>query len=525
MKTVLLGLDGATFTILDHLVATGVMPHLGEMYRRGARALLGSTPLPLTPQAWTTMATGRNPGHHGIADWIRCEQGASGTYCHLNNARDNHCETLWSYASRQGKRVTVLNYFGLAPPSPINGHTMPGFTSGRHLRRSSYPADLFARLEGVSGFDVKVLGMDFDVEMQGLQEMDHENWARWIDHQIARDRVWMSVMEHLMRTEPSDLTAMVLDGTDKLQHLAYRFLDPALRPAQPTPWEQQVTERCQAYYRQVDDFLGRLAELVGAWGRLFIVSDHGFTGTQEIVYINRWLCDQGLLHWRGEVPEDQAEACQTDRPAQDANLVDLERSRAYALTPSSNGVFLNVPPSEYVAFRDDLIDKLLALRGPDGGQVITEVKKREDWFAGPYINHFPDLTLTLRDHGFVSVLNGRAPVVPRSVPNGTHHPDGILVATGTGVQAGVDAGKYYLLDIAPLLAHSLGLEIPADYEGELPERIYDPAYLASDRPRQAQAAAEPAPASVASGGDAAGELDAEDEAIIMARLKSLGYIE
>jgi len=528
MKTVLFGLDGATYTVLDHLVAQGVMPNLGALLKRGARSVLGSTPLPLTPLAWTTLATGRGAGHHGISDWIRCQVGEEGTFIHLFNSRDNHCETIWKRVSDSGKRVTVLNYFGLAPPQPINGHTMPGFTSGRHLRRSSYPADLFKRLEAVDGFDVKVLGMDFDVETQGLQEMEQDAWFDWIRHQIERDTVWLHVLEHLMANEPSDLTAIVLDGVDKLQHLAYRFLDPALIPAEPTAWEQQVIALCHDYFRMVDNALGRIQKLVGDWGRLFVVSDHGFTGTQEIVYINRWLHDEGLLTWRGDAPEDQDEACQTDRPANDANLVDLKASKAFALTPSSNGIFFNVPENEYASFRDDLTARLQQLTGSDGGQIIIEVKRRDEWFPGPFMEQFPDLTLTLRDHGFISVLNGRAAVVPRSVPNGTHHPEGILIASGPGIKSGQRAEACNLLDIAPLLTHSLGMEIPADYEGQVPRDLYEPDYLASDPPRVALAndtKATTAPDDAPAATDGSGELDEEDEAIILARLKSLGYIE
>ena len=41
-QTLLLGLDGATFTVLDPLVARGVMPNLGRLYERGTRGTLRS---------------------------------------------------------------------------------------------------------------------------------------------------------------------------------------------------------------------------------------------------------------------------------------------------------------------------------------------------------------------------------------------------------------------------------------------------------------------------------------------------
>lgn len=525
MRTVLFGLDGATYTILDQLVADGVMPNLGRMMSEGSRAILESTPLPLTPEAWTSMATGRSPGHHGIGDWSRFEWGPRGNYGHINDARDNHCETIWKYVSRQGCRVTVLNYYGTAPPQEINGHSMPGFIPGRHLRRSSYPRDLFQRLEQVSGFDVKVLGLDLEIERQVLQEMDRDLWKDWLGHHIERDRAWFGVLRHLMTHEPSDLSAIVFDGVDKLQHLAYRYLDPALAPSEPTEWEREIIGLCHEYYRQIDRFLGETLDLVGAWGRVFVVSDHGFTASHEILYINKWLHDQGLLAWRGTQAEDQGEACATPQPEQDANAIDLEKSRAFAFTPSANGIWLQVPDDQYHTVREKIIAGLYEIRGADGGQVVTEVKKREDYFAGPMMERFPDLTLTLRDHGFVSVLNSSETVRPRSAPFGTHHPDGILVGLGPGIRRGADAGRLNILDVAPLLLHSLGLEIPAEYEGHFPTALYDEAYVKSDRPRIAAPATADTTSSPVEEATDDVEMDAEDEAILLERLKSLGYIE
>jgi len=532
MKTVLFGLDGATFTILDDLVARGVMPNLARIYEQGVRAELQSSPLPLTPQAWTTMSTGRSPGHHGIADWAQFRWGERGNFGHINDSRDNHAETLWRYVSRQGRRATVLNYYGTAPAQEISGHSIPGFTSGRHLRRSSYPSDLFARLEGVEGLDAKVLGLDLEIERQVLQEMAPELWGDWLRHHIARDRAWFGILAHLMQHEPSDLSAIVFDGVDKLQHLAYRYLDPAYAPREPSSWEAEVIGLCHEYFRQIDTFLGRTLDLVGPWGRVFVVSDHGFTASHEILYINRWLAEQGWLVWKGEQQEDLEEACATLKPENDVNAIDLERSQAFAFTPSANGIWIQKPAAEYDAFRRELMRRLLELRGPDGGQVVTHVRSREEIFAGPQMDKFPDLTVELRDFGFVSVLNSSEVVRPRSAPFGTHHPHGVVLGMGMGLRSGARVERQNILDIAPLVLHSLGLEIPAEYDGRVPIEFYDPNYLASDPPRIA-VTAEPSTSRTSKNGnqpqdtDTTGEveMDAEDEAILMERLKSLGYIE
>lgn len=527
MRTVLFGLDGATFTILDPLVSEGVMPRLGQLYREGVRGTLRSTPIPITPQAWTTMATGRSAGYHGVHDFFRPQVSGTGVYYHSNDSRDNHCEPVWQHASRSGLRATVLNYIGVAPPVPINGHSMPGFVPGRYLRRSSYPRDLFARLEQVPNFDVKILGLDLDVEQRSLEDMEPAQWADWIRHHIARERAWFGVLDHLMEHEPSDLTAIVFDGVDKIQHLAYRLLDPACRAPQLAPWEAEALDLCRMYFRNIDEYLGRTIDRLGDSGRVFIASDHGFTASHEIVYVNKWLHDAGYLTWRGEVAADEKNSLFGESLAHVANAIDFPRTTAYALTPSSNGIFIqNVPASDYATFRQTLIAKLRELRGPDGGRIVTGIQLREDSYPGPYQQLAPDLILTLRDHGFISVINSKQAVVPRAQIAGTHHPDGVILGTGPGLMAGADAGRFDILDVAPLLLHSLELEIPQEYEGRFPAEMYDRTYLASHP--ALMASCDSSPTLTLSGVETSeieADLDEEDQAILMGRLRSLGYVE
>ena len=64
IKTLLIGLDGATFSVLDPLMEQGVMPFLKSFFAEGARAGLRTIVPPLTPPAWTSLMTGRTPGQH-----------------------------------------------------------------------------------------------------------------------------------------------------------------------------------------------------------------------------------------------------------------------------------------------------------------------------------------------------------------------------------------------------------------------------------------------------------------------------
>ena len=75
-RTLFIGMDGATFKILDDLTNRGnggkaVMPFLSKIYQQGVRSKLLSTPNPLTPPAWVSLMTGKSPGNHGIYSRLR----------------------------------------------------------------------------------------------------------------------------------------------------------------------------------------------------------------------------------------------------------------------------------------------------------------------------------------------------------------------------------------------------------------------------------------------------------------------
>ena len=70
-KLLILGLDGATWDVLNPLIAEGYMPRLSAAVKTGASGVLRSTTPPITPAAWTTFLTGKQPGIHGIIDFER----------------------------------------------------------------------------------------------------------------------------------------------------------------------------------------------------------------------------------------------------------------------------------------------------------------------------------------------------------------------------------------------------------------------------------------------------------------------
>ncbi len=540
-RAVLIGLDGATFSILDSLTEDGVMPFLRGLVARGVRGVLLSTPHPLTPPAWTSLMTGRSPGHHGVFDFVRVERGPGHPRYVLGTSADVRCETIWSMASRQGCRVTALNFPSMFPPPPINGFVVPGFVPWQYLPRAVQPRDLYARLKARREFNAREVAMDWDVERKALQGLPADQFEPWIRFHITRERQWFEITRFLMQEEPCDLTAILFDGVDKLQHLCFHLLDPRSAEQETSPWATRIRVLCFEYFRQLDGFLERIVAMAGPEARVFLASDHGFTAAgNRIFYANVWLQQHGYLQWADGVALDEGGRLTLEGHAGADTLFDwgwdatstTPRTTAFALTASSNGIFIRtaerpgdagVPAAEYRAFRRRLIEALLAFVDPATGErVVEQVVTREEAFPGPEMPHAPDLTLVLRDRSFLSVLRADVPLKERRSPYGTHHPHGMFVASGPGIRSGVEIAPCRIVDIAPTVLYSLGLPLASDLEGRPALEAFEPSYVV----RHPVCLGTPT-LSLGSvhGTSEAPSLGAAEEAQVLDRLKALGYLE
>ena len=69
-KVAVIGLDGMAWHILDKLFKHDAMPYLKSITEKCLKGILKSTIPPWTVPAWTSIATGVNPGKHGAFDFL-----------------------------------------------------------------------------------------------------------------------------------------------------------------------------------------------------------------------------------------------------------------------------------------------------------------------------------------------------------------------------------------------------------------------------------------------------------------------
>lgn len=530
VRTLFIGMDGATFTVLDDLIKPNeggtVMPFLAKIFKEGSRSKLRSTPNPLTPPAWVSLMTGRGPGHHGVFDFIRAEERGDEVFFTLFDSRDCRVETIWSIASRQGMRVAALNFpFTAPPPKDLNGFIVPGFVPWRHLRRNTYPETLYDRLKAIPDFNAQELAWDFEQEKQSGNELSDQDREDWVRYHLPREQQWFKVAENLMSEEAPELMAVLFDGVDKLQHQAWPYVDPSMQTGELSVFHHRMRKLSLDYFRQLDTFIEKLVTAAGPDVQVFFASDHGFTASTEIVRINAYLAEKGYVHWK-ELPEGEAGA---RRDNSYFAFLDWTKTIAYCRTPSCNGITIRVArnpgetgiaPEEYEAVRNRLIRDLEDLKDPETGErIISEIHKREDVFPGAAMKDAPDLQLVLRDFGFVSVKNILPVVEKRNYPIGTHHPDGVFLAYGPGIEAGKMLGRRHITDVTSTLLYSLGLPVPSDFEGVVPTGMFTAEHKAV-HPVVIGASTQSSAKD-----DQAEAMDEDEKKQIMEQLQMLGYME
>lgn len=482
-RTILIGLDGATFSVLNPLMEDGTMPFLKQFVSRGVRAKLFSTPHPLTPPAFTSMATGRSPGNHGIYDFIRGEEKDGKMFFTLYDSRDVRCETIWSIASRHHRTVGVINFMMTSPPKPVQGYIIPGMVHWRHMRRNLYPPELYDEIKAIPGFDAKKLAWDFRQVEKAVFIMPNEEYREWVMHHIERERQWFEITRHLMTRHPTDLMAVVFDGVDKIQHICWEFLDPSFSSSNPSEWEREVRALCLQYFRELDGFLKEIVDCAGPDANVFIVSDHGFGPTYSRFHVNQLLHNWGYLQWRADTP-DASEQYRRDQEIVDLNW---DKTIVYARTRSNNGIYIRIaqkpgeigiPPEQYELFRQKLAEQLLNFTDPSTGQqIVKKVLLREEAFSGATMSEAPDLTLILYDYGLISIAKKDVIVEKRERVGGTHYPEGIFIAVGPHILKGSELSQLFLMDIGSTMLYSLTLPVPEDFEGKVALSIFEEEHL------------------------------------------------
>jgi hypothetical protein len=137
-KVIIIGLDGFEPKIVERMLKAGELPNLAKLRDRGGYSRIRTTYPAQTPVAWSTFATGTNPGRHGIFDFIRRDPKTYLPDLSLNRYEQKNAflppkavnlrrgTPLWELLSAAGISSSVVRCPCTYPPDNIQGRILSG---------------------------------------------------------------------------------------------------------------------------------------------------------------------------------------------------------------------------------------------------------------------------------------------------------------------------------------------------------------------------------------------------------------
>jgi predicted AlkP superfamily phosphohydrolase/phosphomutase len=522
-RVLIIGLDAATFDLIEPWAAAGDLPHLARLMREGTCGRLASTLQPATAPAWVSFMTGMNQGQHGLYDFVRRRAGSYSL--EVTNGSHVAAPLMFETLSRLGRRVITVNIPYTYPPRPVNGIMVGGPFAPAFTREVVYPPEYFEVLKAIAP-DYFVIA-DYDAHAADPLGAFAAKLQREVE---LREQVSVA----LMQREAWDVFAVVVMATDEVQHSFWHCLEAA--EGDPLVKYRDVI---RGIYRRCDALVGKLLAALPADGRatdVIILSDHGAGRFEWMVNLNQWLAQQGLLHfntqhvnplkrlrttvtqraariYRQAMPGRARAAIRSRlgaqrfgkvqaefRSALATSTIDWARTQVYALGAGGN-FYVNlqgrepngiVSPEDYEAVRQRIIDGLMTLRTPDAGRpMVARAYRREELYHGAKLDFAPDVIAQWADYAYWGrgSYGSQKPVFEPARAfdfsdqplMGSHRPDGILIAHGPHIRSGVEVSNARLIDLAPTVFRLLGFAPPVEMDGRvLSEALIEPAGETTD---------------------------------------------
>lgn len=551
VRLLVIGMDGADYLLMRHLLDRGRLPNLQGIAERGAWGPLRSTIPPNTPPAWSTMFTGKNPGKHAIFDWLPM----TGEPSVEPVASRRAARSVWQALGDAGFTVGTINLPVTYPPEPLTGFQVAGLDAPGFEPSMAHPRAAFEVLKREVG--------EYEVFAPSIQRPggDEEALQRHADMPLK-------ALCALLKAIPCDVCMTSFQIVDWVQHGALGREMEAEKP------ESLDLDGMVAHaYRLVDERIGALlAQWCADETIVVVISDHGGTAADRLVNLEKVFLEAGLMAYRTTDGSPQARldarrsraalalrawswlkrsvpavARLLAAPARQMRgwfasyreVAELDWSRTVAVPWGEYAqVRINVrgreahgavEPSDYDDALQRVREVMLSLTDPvTGERIYSQVLRGTDVHSGPYAEIAPDLYALPAQHRYctLSARTGMTalplldvqpePVAALDPPWGVHSPLGVMLLAGPGVKAGVRLQDASLEDFVPTALHLLGQPIPEDLDGRVLVGALDRAPAGAQR-----AFCEPWPPPERIGTEGYSEAE---RAAVEERLRRLGYL-
>jgi len=499
-RVLVIGLDGVPLDLIRYWAQEGKLPVLKSIMDGGVVGPLRSTIPPTSGPAWSSFATGKNPGKTGIYDFLYRR---NGSYVFSpNDAHRRDGKSIWNILSDEKKRVGVLNVPMSYPVEPVKGFIISGWMTPYRARDFVYPPHLLTELEANAGSYCIYPTETFS---ERRRQTYFEACNQLLD---MRTRAAL----YLMQREPWDFFMVVFFDTDRILHQVWHYLD-RKHSWRSSDGATDKSEPVWRYFQRLDRSIGQLVQEAGDDTLVMIMSDHGMGPAHHMIVLNNWLLGIGLLQLKTNPltilkhrsfksgftlsnVHKTVDRLGLARHAEykalysaDAILktlflsfhdVDWSRSKAYSFGRSVGPIYVNVkgrephgsvnPGPEYERVRHEIAALARELTDPrTGRKLVGRVLYREEIYSGPYLDQAPDLILLPRaetDKFFGLADFGSKQMVQEMYRySGMHRDHGLLMMAGPQIERGTRLDGASIVDLTPTILYAMGVPIPQDMDG------------------------------------------------------------
>lgn len=554
-KVLVIGLDGATPELVDRWVEEDKLPNLKKIIQNGVYGRLRSVYPPISPAAWTTFATGYNPGKHGTYDFRDYDN--TRYSCFADTIVDSNAfagKSIWDLVGAAGQKVGVVTVPVTYPAWKVNGFMVSGYPTPDTGKNYTYPPELSDEIPPLVGDAAFFKSAKHHVL---LKEMDRSM------HLVT------DVSIEQMKKDDYGLFIMVVGATDRAHHDWWKYIDPE-HPAYDPKEAELYGDLILDVYKSADACVGKFLDAIDDDTYVLVMSDHG-GGAHPKYYFNTNYVLRTLNMLKASEKANKSksglkaafkqfyrtkirrfpylEKVYRSLPASlkkiatnldsqtmmNLDAIDWKHTKAYRfpMYPPVEGVMINVvgrqaegcvqPGEEYEALRTRILEEMRTLKDPKTGEpIVLEAYRREEIYSGERLETAPDIILVTQDcyKGGTGIdeLVSEVPLDVLSKLSGVHRMDGILLVQGPHVRKHAPLEKAGIIDVAPSILYMLDMPIPSDMDGKPLTAIFEQAYAEQT---EANYTDERKYEDVAS--DEYGYSEEEEESVRL-KLEALGYL-
>jgi predicted AlkP superfamily phosphohydrolase/phosphomutase len=267
------------------------LPVMLQMRTKGIWGTLSSTMPPLSPPAWISAFSGRNPGAYGAWGLRIRSNHAYALEEEVNSTiLEKRIRPLYRILPRLGQRVGVVNVPATLPVPEIPAGYCVGSAAGPESTLHTWPKELAGEIREKTGDYIREItlpvagrpGLDRKSLLEKIREMDAQRFR---------------IVRHFIEEKKCDIVMAVADGTELVSHLYLQDADPS------HPYHDKHSAQKGVlldYYRWIDEHIGTILKVLDDDTVLCIFSVSGVEPLGGIFNLNEWLLEKGYLHLKGK---------------------------------------------------------------------------------------------------------------------------------------------------------------------------------------------------------------------------------